>query len=127
MKKIIPLSFLLLLICFAHGEAKIEADKLTGCAPLAVNFTALDNEADAKYSWDFGNGYTSDKKEPSVVFLKGGVYQVNLVVNSRSGVKTFTTTVTAFEAPKADFTIEKSRACVNEELNFKKYLFTFNH
>ena len=38
-----------------------------------------------KFSWDFGNGQTSDEPEPVVRFEKGGVYTVTLTVVSETG------------------------------------------
>jgi hypothetical protein len=38
-----------------------------------------------KYSWDFGNGQTSDEPEPVVRFEKGGLYNVTLTVVSETG------------------------------------------
>ena len=38
-----------------------------------------------KYSWDFGDGQTSDEPEPVVRFERGGVYNVTLTVQSETG------------------------------------------
>ncbi len=100
------------------SPVKIEADKTSGCVPLTVNFAGKCAEKDANWMWDFGNGTTSNKQTTAVVFLKPGVYEVNLLVNSHSGIQSAATVITVSSAPKADFIIEKSKACVNETLNF---------
>lgn len=37
------------------------------------------------YSWDFGNGRTSDEKEPSVTYSRNGFYIVNLTAKNSNG------------------------------------------
>jgi gliding motility-associated-like protein len=60
--------------------AEMSADKLTGFAPLTVNFTN-DSKNAVKYEWDFRNNeiITTDKKAPqTATFSKYGDYLVTL-------------------------------------------------
>ncbi len=59
-------------------EAQFSADPLTGAAPLTVSFT--DNSAGdvSEWEWDFGDGSTSDEKNPENVYNEEGVYTVKL-------------------------------------------------
>src|SRR5687767_11614729 len=100
------------------NTVKIEADKTSGCTPLSVHFSGVATETDATWMWDFGNGNTSKEKSPVVYFLKPGLYEVTLVVTGKSGIQSTTKMIKVNEAPKADFTIDKNRACANEVLNF---------
>lgn len=65
-------------------RVRIEADKQSGFAPLAVNFLSASELINAQRQWDFGNGYTSERAAPSVVFVDEGTYTVKLrVTNGR--------------------------------------------
>ncbi len=57
-----------------------------------INFTNLSTEA-LSFSWDFGNGNTSDEQDPSFTFEDGeGTYPVSLTATDGNGV-TGTTTI----------------------------------
>lgn len=64
-------------------EAGILASKVSGEAPLTVNFS---NVAGAKsYEWDFDNGRWSAEAEPTMTFTEPGDYVVRLVVRDARG------------------------------------------
>jgi gliding motility-associated-like protein len=75
-----------------------------GCTPLAVTFTGsllvMDTSA-VSWSWDFGNGNTSDAQNPPVeTYNTAGSYPVNLYVTNSSGcVDTASTSIDAFMIP----------------------------
>lgn len=76
--------------------AAIEADKLIGTTPLAVNFNgdaSRDFDGDQlTYEWTFGDGGTSTEKNPQYLFKTPGEYKVGLTVTDPSGEKSSTTT-----------------------------------
>lgn len=84
----IPLSFLTLLFAFAIAcdsfEPKIEADTVSGQAPLTVNFTNTGSDADT-HTWQYGDGSddenTGEVKTASHTFTKAGTFTVNLVAS----------------------------------------------
>ncbi|WP_440950380.1 PKD domain-containing protein [Methanosphaerula subterraneus] len=88
--------------------ANFTANVTTGTAPLAVQFndTSLGENLTA-WSWAFGDGNTSTEQNPINNYTTAGTYTVNLTVTnatgSNSSVKTNYITVTASEAPTADF------------------------
>lgn len=64
-------------------EAGILADKVSGEAPLTVNFA---NVADAhSFEWDFDNGRRSVEHKPVMTFTEPGDYMVRLVVRDEQG------------------------------------------
>jgi len=65
-------------------SANFSADAFKGCEPLEVNFTDDSSPAIAKWTWDFGGGYTSNQQHPTIVF-NSGLYNVNLVVETDKG------------------------------------------
>ncbi len=54
----------------------INADKLSGCAPLKVNFTS--DSRDNSLIWDFGNRNTSKASKVQQTYEKPGIYLVTL-------------------------------------------------
>jgi len=71
--------------------ANIEADRVSGEAPLEVVFTgsgSFDPEGDTlSFYWDFGDGNSSVVENPiPYVFATGGVYTVTLVVEDTKGL-----------------------------------------
>lgn len=102
----------------AEPLVRMEADKTSGCQPLVVNFLSVTEMPDATWNWDFSNGYTSNQKTPTVVFMEPGTYEVKLTVKNGTQTETLNTTITVFAAPKADFVMDKPKACSNEIVNF---------
>ncbi len=96
------------------SAAKIEADKTSGCSPVQVSFKGVSETNGGTWNWDFGNGSTSSRQNPSVVFVQPGVYTVKL----NTGNETSTVNITVFASPNADFTTDKTKACVTDGVNF---------
>ncbi len=61
-------------------------DVMQGCEPLKVNFTDLSGPNPGKWDWDFGDGNTSNKQNPTHTY-DAGVYDVKLKVESPNGCK----------------------------------------
>lgn len=62
-------------------SASFSASPLQGIYPLTVSFT--NNSVNATtYHWTFGNGQTSDDKNPQVTYTKPGSYKVSLYVSN---------------------------------------------
>lgn len=97
------------------------ADKLKGCAPLAVQFTDKSTPPDSvkSWKWTFGDGNTSTLQHPSNTFIKDQAYSVNMQITSMSGCVLDTTfIVKAGTKPTADFTVNKKKVCASESLFF---------
>ena len=76
--------------------AVAEATPESGTAPLDVAFTGSNSTDDGtivSYSWDFGDGNTSDVADPQHTYTNPGTYQVSLTVTDDSGL-TDTATLT---------------------------------
>ncbi len=104
-------------------EVRIEADRLTGNAPMRVTFQALAQaglDAELSYRWTFGDDETSDEAEPSHVYTRPGEYTVELEVESDDGRKgTANLTVTAAggaDLVVADVISTPQRARAGDEL-----------
>ncbi len=93
--KIVLRKLLFCLICFPiislsaqEPKPDFDADEREGCNPLAVQFTDLtevDEEPVTNYSWDFGDGGTSNEASPTHTYTSIGDFDVVLTVTSSSG------------------------------------------
>lgn len=107
--------------------ADIKADKLHGCGPLTVKFTNNSTEADGlTYTWDFGNGVTSNLKNPdAVTFIgqgngKDSVYTVKLTIANGCKVASSSVLVTVKPVkPIAQIAPDKTTGCVPFTVNLE--------
>jgi gliding motility-associated-like protein len=60
-----------------------KADKTSGCGLFNINFTNLTtpNFGWINYTWDFGDGTTSNLLNPSHIYLDSGTYTVKLIAS----------------------------------------------
>jgi hypothetical protein len=68
-------------------QTHISASSLSGVRPLSVDFTAsaAGGTPPYNYSWDFGDGYTSNEQNPTHIFHGSGTYTVLLSVSDNDG------------------------------------------
>jgi len=89
----------------------LKADTLQGCAPLCVNFTDLTTITpgkDTAWSWNFGDGNTSNAQNPKHCYTKPGVYSVSLSVTDSNGCTAsfiINNYITVYSHPVADFSL----------------------
>ncbi len=77
------------------GEVQVPTADFTvnttmGKSPLDVQFTDLSNSSHSGFSWDFGDGSTSDEQNPSHSFTEPGPYTVSLTITNSAGSDTKT-------------------------------------
>lgn len=74
----------------AHGQpptlptAAFDLDITTGVVPLLVTLTDRSQNA-AAWSWDFGDGATSDAQNPTHLYTRPGLFDVQLTVCAAGG------------------------------------------
>ena len=86
------------------------------------NNTGTLNTATGNWFWDFGDGNTALTKSASHSWLVANSYLVRLKATNQSGCKdSIQKTITIFPSPKADFSINDSDQCLNDNL------FVFNN
>jgi PKD repeat protein len=105
----------------APVQANVNAEKLKaeeagaairkGCTGLTMDFKApKEYGKDAKYLWNFGDGYFSNEANPSHTFAKEGVFDVSLSVTSKSSGQISSNVVQAMieveEAPVSQFEVQ---------------------
>ena len=70
--------------------AGFTADRVSGAAPLSVNFSDQSTNSPTSWSWDFGDGATSTAQNPSHTYDLVGTYTVSLTVSNEAGSDTAT-------------------------------------
>jgi len=88
-----------------------------GCVPLSVQFrdsSSATLSSIVNWSWDFGNGNTSNQKNPITTFTQARQYHVSLMVtdaNGCSNAHSKTNYIQALAAPSVNFTANKVFDC----------------
>ena len=96
------------------------------CLGEAVSFEPLESKFHVSYSWDFGDGSSSQERNPSHTYKESKVYSISLTLtNKQTGEKKITTqknVVTIMENPEADFSF--SETSLIHDKNKLKYPYT---
>ncbi len=103
--------------------ADFNANPTEGMVPLTVTFTDLSTNDPETWSWLFGDGGTSDERNPVYTYVKEGTYTVNLTVANRAGVSSkekpeFIHAQPAVIAPVADFNANPTSGMVPLTVTF---------
>ena len=72
--------------------AAFSAAPTSGIAPLTVQFTDASTNDPTAWSWNFGDGGTSDQQHPSHTYNEPGTYTVSLTATNAGGSDTKTKT-----------------------------------
>jgi PKD repeat protein len=94
---------------------QISASTTSGCAPLAVAFSA--NQTSTSYNWTFSNGSTSTSSNPVVVFTAAGSYSVTLTLaNGNSATTQNLVTVSGIPSPL--LSVDTNSTCKGNPIQF---------
>lgn len=91
------------------------SDVNTGCAPLAVSFTAP--AGSVSWFWDFKDGGSSNLQNPQNIFTSPGIYTVEFK-NTPNGPVVGTVTITVFPKPDVMITATPAGGCVPLNVSF---------
>ena len=69
----------------AQPSAKLHAEPESGLSPLVVDFRDLSSGLPSAWSWDFGDGATSDQQFAQHTYASSGRYDVSLTVTNALG------------------------------------------
>jgi len=87
--------------------ARFTGSPISGTIPLTVSFTDNSNNTPTSWLWDFGDGSTSDKKDPVHTYTTQGAHSVTLTSANAGGSSTVTRSsyiVANMITPTASFT-----------------------
>ncbi|MCS3924882.1 PKD domain-containing protein [Methanosalsum natronophilum] len=79
-----------------NPKAKFTANPSEGEVPLEVTFSD-ESENAFEYYWEFGDGATSDEREPTHIYNEPGTYDVTLTVTNDVGEDTFIQSITVID------------------------------
>ncbi len=130
MRQLLPL--LLLALLFTHCAAPKPAFTAASQQVQAAEYITFQNTSEkaVSYSWDFGDGTTSDEASPTHRFFQSGQYKVTLTATNEKGKsKTTVNTVTVtppkeclvrIETPMGNMIARLSDATPQHQDNFVK-------
>lgn len=92
----------------------------SNCPPLISDFSNLSSVDASIFSWDFGDGTTSNLASPSHLYASSGVYDVQLMVENNFGCKD---TIVQYglinvTGPVGSFTINNNQICLSDTAVF---------
>ncbi len=102
---------------YTPPQSGFQANPKQGCLPLNVNFQSNIQLGDApiqKYIWDFGDGGSSNKANPTHTYQQRGSFSVSLIARDTNGcqnVKTKQNLIATSRVPNADFTASNVKSC----------------
>lgn len=113
-------------------DLNITTDVSGGCIPFPVNFSSLVYYPDQQtntpvnypyavstYSWNFGDGSSSNAANPAHTYTTAGVYTVTLTVTTSNGCTISKTTIIhAGTRVTPSFTASPTNACVKVPITF---------
>jgi len=107
------------------GRPKIALKDLPqiGCVPLTISPSAeiTVSEPVTNYLWDFGDGTTSNAKNPTHIYSTPGTYAVSLVISTAGGCADtlrMPEAVRAGNKPNASFTVNPNDVCAFQPVQF---------
>ncbi len=100
-------------------DINIKANNACEGVPVTfVNNTTV-STATPSYTWDFGDGASSNLTTPSHLYSAPGGYQVKLTANAAGCISTKTINAYQFARPVAKFDLPSSNLCSNLPIEFK--------
>ena len=79
-------------------SAEFAANATSGSAPMDVQFNDKSTNNPTSWSWDFGDGITSNEQNPTHTYSKPGVYTVTFTATNAGGSNTETMYITVLDA-----------------------------
>jgi gliding motility-associated-like protein len=111
MKKIVFFIIAIFSITLVSAQT---ASVTLGCSPLEVDFTSPDLGA---YFWEFGNGNTSELKNPSANYIDPGVYLAELF-DGKNGPKIGEIEITVLAKPEIMISASEQTGCSPFQVQF---------
>ncbi|MEM6342586.1 MAG: PKD domain-containing protein [Bacteroidota bacterium] len=110
-------------IRLSHPIANFRMDQSIACPGTQINFydESIADTTLLSWTWDFGDGASSNQQNPGHVYTMAGVYTVSLTVGNIFGCQdqiTLTDTITIRQTPTADFVPSAISGCAPLSVNF---------
>jgi gliding motility-associated-like protein len=96
-------------VTVGHGSnaisAHFTANPTTGYPPLPVGFIDGSSASAVSWSWNFGDGSTSNKQNPDITFPNAGTYTVTETVTDANGCDSTFSDVIVVKEPLSSLTV----------------------
>ena len=99
--------------------SKFGADPSSGREPLLVKFSDRSIGSPTTWKWDFGDGASSTKQNPTHTFTSGGAFDVKLDITRGVNTATSMQVVNVGGVPVADFVGAPTAANIGDIIAFK--------
>ncbi|MBX2930628.1 MAG: PKD domain-containing protein [Chitinophagaceae bacterium] len=101
-------------------KAGFQANSISGCAPILVNFQDTSIGNPTYWKWDLGNGTISYHQNPSTTYFTPGTYTIQLIVGNHNETDTIVKTsyITVFDKPVVNFTTNNTNGCSPLKIQF---------
>lgn len=104
-------------------KADFTSDVITGCVPHAVNFmdSSTHDTTISLYRWNFGQGSTSNMKDPTITYTKTDDYPVSLYIENIFGCydSIIKYDYITHDDTDVDFNENRLNICQGETVNFR--------
>ena len=120
MRKIVLFIFIYsLFLSLKSQTAGFTYTQSSACAPATFYFTSTTTGNISSYSWDFGDGFTSNIQNPTHPYTNSGTYTVQLTVHFQDGsVNSTTQNIQIFTPPAFTFTKLNDSVCPGGSVSF---------
>ncbi|WP_319507323.1 PKD domain-containing protein [uncultured Methanolobus sp.] len=100
--------------------SNFSANVTEGAAPLSVNFTDLSTNMPTSWSWNFGDGNTSNETNPTHTYVSAGTYNVSLNATNLAGsdISTQTAYISVYITPVANFSADATSGTAPLSVSF---------
>lgn len=104
----------------AQLNAAFSASVTSGCTALKVNFSDASAGSPTQWFWDFGDGQTSDSRNPVVTYALPGNYTVRLIIKNATeqDYEEKTNYIHVYPTPKPAFTTNITSGCLPLNVSF---------
>lgn len=110
---------------FSPPTSRFEMMHQWECSPVQVNFKNLSEGSPDAYFWDFGDGNSSVKKNPSSLFVTDTLtrnFAITLVTENSCGMDTLQRNLLIRpQTVRAHFRMEPQLVCVGEPVRFQNF------
>lgn len=105
-------------VSFAQPTANFSFNVGSGCSPILVQFSDQSTGNPTSWSWNLGNGATSNLQNPSTTYITAGTYMVTLTATNSGGSTTDTNYITVYASPTVNFTGDSLLSCPPKTVSF---------
>lgn len=107
-------------VAHPRPDAVFSLSPTTSCGPETSVQTINDSQGAIGYTWDLGNGTTSDLNQPTATYTEPGTYTITLTATNQFGCQDVASaTFVQYPTPQAAFYAEPRPGCAGYPITFQ--------